>query len=198
MMSVTPRAENAHQIPRELLELQAEFEALIAEAEASSSNCSTQQFNWHPGPGIWSIGQCLDHLNVSHGKFLRAMRRALNDAPPRGDAQPIRSTLFGRFYRWLLDPPVRRRFPAPKPFLPAMEEKDLHSVLDEFRKTHRELIDEISRSAETEINRVTVSSPISKHLRLNIYDAFRALAAHGRRHLWQSNRIRSAAGFPVE
>lgn len=198
-MTLTRSAEIPDQeIPGELIELQAEFESLIVEAEASSANLSSQQFNWHPGPGIWSIGECLDHLNVSHGKYLRSMRRALNDAVPRGDAQPIRSTLFGRFYRWLLDPPVRQRLPAPKSFVPVIEEKDLQSVLAEFRTTHRELIDEIRRSAQTQINRVTVSSPISRHLRLNLYDAFRALAAHGRRHLWQSNRVRSIAGFPRE
>lgn len=186
------------QIPGELLELQAEFESLIAEAEAKSADLSHEQFNWHPRAGAWSIGQCLDHLNVTDGKYLRSIRRVLNDALPRVDSQQIRSTLFGKFYRWLLEPPVRKGLPAPKPFVPTTQEIDLQSVLSEFRKIHRELIDEIRRSSQADINGITVSSPISKHLRLNIYDAFRAIAAHGRRHLWQSNRIRSAAGFPAE
>lgn len=198
-MTLIRRTEIPDQeIPRELLELQAEFESLIAEAEAKSAILSHKQFNWHPRAGVWSIGQCLDHLNVAHGKFLRSIRRALNDALPRGDSQQIRSTLFGIFYRWLLEPPVRKGLPAPKPFVPADDEKEPQAVLAEFRNTHRELIDEIRRSSETDINRITVRSPISKHLRLNLYDAFRALAAHGRRHLWQSNRIRSTAGFPAE
>lgn len=185
------------EIRRELLDLQSELESLIEEAEAGSANLSRNQFNWHPGAGIWSVAQCLDHLNVAHGKFLRSIRRALNDARPRVHPQQIRSTLFGKFYRWLLEPPVRQRLPAPKPFLPEIEEKELQPVLAEFRKTHRELSGEIKRMAEMEIDHVTLSSPISKYLRLNLYDAFRAIAAHGRRHLWQLKRIRSAAGFPT-
>lgn len=197
MPEITRADISEQDLPRELLDLHQEFESLMEEAEAAGANLSRQQFNWHPGPGIWSIAQCLDHLNVAHGKFLRSIRRAMNDAEPRVHPPQIRSTLFGKFYRWLLEPPVRQRLPAPKPFLPEIEEKELQSVLDEFRKTHRELSGEIRRLAEMEIDHVTVRSPISKYLRLNLYDVFRSIAAHARRHLWQSSRIRSAPGFPT-
>jgi len=197
-MTLISRAEIPdHEIPGELLELQREYESLIAEAEATCTNLSRGQFNWKPGAARWSIGQCLDHLNVAHGKFLRSISRALNDAPPRSESQKIRSTLFGRLYRWLLEPPVRQRLPSPKKFVPVPDEKEPQAVLEEFRRTHRELIAEIRRASEADIDRVTVSSPVSKHLRLNLYDAFRTLAAHGRRHIWQSGRIRSGAGFPA-
>lgn len=186
-----------HEIPKELLDLQREYESLIDEAEATCSKLSHTQFNWKPGSHQWSVGQCLDHLNVSHGKYLRSIRRALNDALPRGEAQLIRSTLLGKLYRWLLEPPVRKRLPSPKNFVPPADEREVQTVLEEFRKTHRELIAEIRRSSETDLNRVTVSSPVSKRLRLNLYDAFGTLAAHGRRHLWQSGRVRSAPGFPA-
>lgn len=186
------------EVPSELLQLQTDFEMLIAEAEAGISVLSYKQFNWHPRSGAWSVGQCLDHLNVTHAKLLRPIRKVIDDAPPGADSQQIRSTLFGKFYCWLLEPPARKALPAPKPFVPANEEKEPLSVLTEFRTTHRELIEEIRRSARTDISRSTIRSPISKHLRLNLYDAFRSIAAHGRRHIWQVNRIRSATGFPAD
>lgn len=187
-----------HEIPAELRQLQADFGSLIAEAEARTSLLSYTQFNWHPRPGAWSVGQCLDHLNVSHGKFLRAIRKVIDDALPPAHPQQVRSTLFGKFYFWLLEPPVRKTFPAPKPFVPTIGEKEPQIVLKEFRTTHHEFIEEIRRASRTDINRPTVRSPISKYLRLNLYDAFRAIAAHGRRHLWQADQIRSAPGFPSE
>ena len=34
-----------------------------------------QQFNWRPAPHRWSIGQCVEHLNITTERYLPGFER---------------------------------------------------------------------------------------------------------------------------
>lgn len=41
------------------------------------SNLNETQFNWRPGPDHWSIGQCLQHINMMSRHYLKQFDKVL-------------------------------------------------------------------------------------------------------------------------
>ena len=85
-------------VPADLQELIDEFLAVEGDAERLVEPLDDEQFNWSPAPGAWSIGQCIDHLNVTNQKYLDALSAAVERAQAEGLTRtgPIASSWIGR------------------------------------------------------------------------------------------------------
>jgi len=49
-------------LPPWAVRLLAEFDAADDRAKALVSALNSEQLNWRPQPGVWRVGQCLEHL----------------------------------------------------------------------------------------------------------------------------------------
>ena len=65
----------------------------------------------------------------------------------------------------------------------------LHSQED-MRRVVRE-------SADLDLNRIRFRNPFIGFLRFTVGAGLLIIAAHNRRHLWQAEQVRRAAGFPA-
>ena len=183
----------------ELAGYQQQFTANRREAAGLCSGLSDAQFNWPPGPGRWSIAECLLHLNVGADVYTRLIEIATERGRARGQLAtgPFRYGFLSRWFMGLLEPPVRKRYKTPRLFYPAHGVQHRPTdVLSQFESAGRRWDECLRRATGLDLARVKVPSPVVPLLRFQLGPLFAGQAAHERRHLWQAKQVRAATGFP--
>ncbi len=179
-----------------------EIDANMSHAESLAAGLSHQQFNWRPGPASWSIGQCLSHLNVVDGQDLTPVRAAIADGKSRqltGDG-PFTYGFLSRKFIASMEPPAKRKFKAPKYYVPP-EESDPHATLAEFRRISKDFRTLAQSAAGLNLARVKTRMPALPPLlralvKMPLGARLELITAHDRRHLWQAEAVRNHADFP--
>lgn len=157
------------------------------------------QLRWRPAPEAWSIVECLLHLNQTGRVYLAPIDRALTAGRRRGRTGdgPYRHSWFSRWFVGSLEPPVRRRFKAPRIFAPPPPTDPATAVLADFEALGAAIGDRLDASRGLDLGRIAVISPVTPLLRVSLGMAFALFATHERRHLDQARRVASAPDFPA-
>ena len=176
----------------------AAFDALDSKATDLVSRLNSEQLNWKPSLGDWSIGQCLEHLCVTNDLYLPAIASALVDRP----AAPVDDIKPDRLGRWFINAyvepsPRSKQARAPKKIAPA-EQIDL-SVLERFLRSNQSARELIQQARNYDVNRIRFKNPFIPYfpLRFTVGTGIEIVAGHERRHLSQAERLKSSAAFPA-
>lgn len=176
-----------------------QFRAIREEADQLVAPLTREQFNWRPGPDRWSIGECLTHLIVTAKRAGALMDEQIR----RGKADGISGSgeySYGWFSRWFegqLEPPPKRRFKSPAPFLPALGSTlDPATILGEFHQVGDHWLEQLRHADGLDLKRIKVRSAASPLFRFPLGAQFRINLAHERRHLWQARQVLAAPSFP--
>ena len=104
----------------ELARLCDENAASLRRAEALVDGLSPAQFTWRSEPGRWSIGECLSHLNIITAGDNKTIAAAIEDGRARHliGSGPYRYGFLSRWFVKSMEPPAKRKFKAPKYYLP--------------------------------------------------------------------------------
>ena len=175
-------------------ELAAQFGAASDLACRLGLEFSLLELDEAPSTGAWSAVDNLMHLTLASQAFVPRMSKTLGklkNAGHRTDG-PTRADWVGRCYAWALEPPVHLKMKAPRPFVPPPG-TPAGDALPAFLAEQARVLELVERSAGLDLAALTVPSPISRHIRYNVYSAFCIVAAHERRHLWQARRAALAA-----
>jgi hypothetical protein len=190
------RATPAAASPAWSLRLLAELDESDRHATALAKGLTARQLNWNPAPGVWSIGQCIDHLCITNDVYLSAMSEALTGRP-RAVVDDITPGWFGRwFIRQYIDPsPGTKRGRAPRKITPrpAIEP----SILDRFLATNRTAREFAVRASGYDVNRIRFRNPFVPLVRFTVGTGLEILSKHQRRHLLQGERVRALVDFPA-
>ncbi len=178
-------------------EFRSQFEHISADADALVAPLSDEQFAWQPAPDVWSVSQCLDHLNATARQYLPAMDEGVAEAIRRGlyGAGPYSYNWVGRLMVYLNQPPPRLRASAPKAFQPEPG-RSRHNVMAAFRAYQVQYVDRLHQANGLDLARARIASPVVRWVRMPLGSAFAMTLAHERRHLAQARRVLSAEGFP--
>ncbi len=173
-----------------------ELETIETDLRALTDGLSETGLRWRPTAGAWSILHCLEHVNRTTEMYLPNIDAAIERGRRRKTigGKSSGGTLLGSWLIQSLEPPVKRRFKAPKTFQP-MPDPDRDAV-GNFVRLRSELRERIGRSSGLDLGRIRLSSPAMKILRVSLGQAFRVLAAHDRRHLWQAHNVKRNEAFP--
>ena len=173
-----------------------QLEAIKQEGAAVAAGLSDAQFNWQPGPGRWSIAQCLAHLNFGIHEVLPAFDRAIAEGRAKGKTAPgpFRYGWFSRFMVREMEPPPRRRMATPMKGS-AGEYHRAAEVLPEFVRLRDELGRRVHESDGLDLAGIRTISPVNRLIRLPLGAYFAFILAHDRRHLWQARQVRERPGF---
>ncbi len=166
-----------------------ELNAATERARELVDRTPARLFTVRPALTQWSAAECLAHLSISSALFLPVFRRAIDDAQKRGlrADRPPRMDLLGAILRWFLEPPIRARVKTAAAFVPkAIRAKS--EALAEFSLLQSQLIDTLRLASDVPIGKLKIVSPFDSRVRYNAYSAFRIIAAHQRRHLWQAEQ----------
>src|SRR4051812_44727503 len=167
-------------------------------AEELVRDLDDERLNWRPDERSWSIAQCLDHLNVGSLVYLGPMREALERARRKRAVRrgSIRPGVFGRWFVATLEPPPKRRLPAPKKIVPALR-KGKAEVMEEWRRAQVSVKDLLREAAGFDLNGTRFVNPFIPLIRFSLGTGFQVLPTHQRRHLWQAERVRANPRFPA-
>jgi len=146
-------------------------------------------FTVRPTPKDWSAAECIAHLSLSTELFLPVLQKAIEDARKRevtSDRKP-KMDVIGRTLRWFLEPPIRKRVQTTARFVPRSARAKAEAF-GEFATWQSKLVDALHAAEGLDLQKMKVISPFDKRVKFNIYSAFRIVAAHQRRHLWQAEQ----------
>jgi hypothetical protein len=175
-----------------------QLDAIRRDAETVGSGLSDAQFNWQPGPGRWSIGQCLNHLNFGVTLVLPAFDRAIAEGRAAGKTAPgpFRYGWFSRMIIASMEPPPRWKMKTPMKGS-AGSTHQAADVLSEFHRVRQELAQRVRQSDGLDLARIRTISPVNRLIRMPLGAYFHFILAHDRRHLWQARAVRGTPGFPA-
>lgn len=148
-------------------------------------------FTVRPKAMSWSAAECIAHLSISAEMFLPTLRTAIRDGKKQKKKQKKQSAsprmdVIGRVLAWFLEPPIRKRVKTAAPFVPKSTRAKAEAF-GEFATLQEKLIDLLHDAREIDLRRKIIS-PFDRRVRYNLYSAFRIIAAHERRHLWQAEQ----------
>jgi hypothetical protein len=181
----------------EVPDLVRQFDSIVSDARSLAGSLSDEAFNRQPEPGRWSVGQCLEHLNITERKMLENMRPAAREALAsrrRAGAPTRHGWMMGWFIR-SMEPPPKRRFKTGAGFVPAVA-LSRDAVLNDFLSLHEDVV-AMLRELDGHQMSVKVQSPFARLLRYKLGSAFALMAAHDRRHLWQAHEAARALAQPT-
>jgi hypothetical protein len=185
----------------ELEEFRAGFEALSAEADALVAPLSDAQFTWTPAPDVWSVGQCIEHLNVTARAYLPALDEGIASAIRAGvyGNGPFTYNVLGRLMVRSMEPPPLWRFKVPAIFAPPASADTLRTraeIMAGFRGYQVQYIDRLRQANGVDLAKAKVASPANRLLHISLGSGFLLQIAHERRHLWQARQVIARSNFP--
>jgi hypothetical protein len=199
MQAVPQKDSREERLFAELEDLRKQFNLITDEARKLVNGLSDAQFNWRVQPGVWSVAECFDHLNLS-GKLYLPMIDAQISAGREHKLFGSEPFNYGWFNNWFvrsLEPPVKTKFKAPKAFMPKAD-KGLDATISEFIEVQQEYLQRLIEANGLDLRRIRIQSPATRLIRLSLGRAFAMVTAHERRHLWQARRVVGLANFPAE
>ncbi len=176
---------------------------LIAELDASDQRANqlvtgleSKQLNWQPGPGAWSVGQCLEHLCFTNEAYLPAISESLTGKP----ALAVQNITPGRVARWFISSYIEpstegKHARAPKKIVPGVQVE--LSVLDRFLRSNQALHELVRRAGDHDVNNIRFKNPFVPLIRFTVGAGLEIVSGHERRHLFQAERVKRASGFPI-
>ena len=183
--------------------MDAQIEGLVLQLQAASQEVpgliggiGADQFNWAAAPGRWSIGQCLEHLNITTERYLPVLSKAIADgrAAGRTSTVPLTMGFFERWFLQLMEPPPRMKAKSPKAFT-VTRELPLEATVVRWNGLQAKLGDCIRSAEGLDFRRIKVRSQFGR-ISFSLGGTFLILLAHERRHLWQARQVRLDRAFP--
>ncbi len=175
------------ELPLQLNEIRTQLENAKSEAERVASGFSEAQL-WQPPPdGGWSVGECLAHLNIVGEGYTLRLKPALQKEQDKKGSGPFRLGLLGGFFVRSLAPNARPKLKTPKSFQPEPQA----GATERFLFLQDELLEVVHRAEGKKLERIVISSPVSRLLRLSVFEALNAVTIHQLRHLQQAARVRA-------
>lgn len=176
----------------------AEFESVEREARELVGALNDDQFNWRPAADRWSVGECLEHLNVAGYLLLPKLRDAIEEGRLAGRVASgsMRYRMLERAFIRMMSPESRMRFKTPPMYSPQVRTK-IDLTVPRFLDLQRSFRLEVERSDGLDLRQIRVVSPVTRYLTMGIGAWFDATIAHERRHLAQARGVMTTDGFPA-
>ena len=150
-----------------------------------------------PGPGPWSVGECLEHLNIVGGYFLPIIGARLRRAQERGSqpAPTVKPGLLGaRLVAGLRVPVAEKPRTTPQRYAPTGT-RLTRTVTEVYSRQLDELLSLVLRARQVNANAVRIPNPQFPLLCLRLADQLEYLVVHLQRHAGQAERV--LAGLPM-
>ncbi|HEX8151721.1 MAG TPA: DinB family protein [Thermoanaerobaculia bacterium] len=172
-----------------LSEVELEINEATAQARRLIETTDGQLFTVRPNPQSWSAAECLAHLTLTSKSFVPVLQESIDAARNRGlqSTREPKMDLLGHALRWFMEPPIRKKVTTTARFVPQSTRAKAEAFA-EFTSYQSQLIALVRASRGLDLTKAKVASPFDKRVRYNVFSAFRVLAAHERRHLWQAEQ----------
>ncbi|PJJ54870.1 DinB family protein [Hymenobacter chitinivorans] len=172
-------------------QLAAELQALRETTVRRFRPLTDDQLNRRPAPDKWSVGQCLEHLNIVGGHYLPTINRKLKQAQERGSrpSDTVKSGFFGRkLIEAMRQPASEKPLKSPQQYAPSGSRLP-RTVVEVFGRQLDELINIVQQARGINANAVRIPNPIIPLLYLRLTDQLEFIVTHLQRHVAQAERV---------
>lgn len=172
-------------------QLTADLRALQRTVAQDFRSLTDDQLNRRPGPGKWSVGQCLEHLNIIGGLYLPVIARKLQQAHTRGSrpADTVKRGLMGRRLTDAMRVPASEKpAKAPQKYAPSGSRLP-RTVVEVFNRQAEELLGLLQQARTVNINAIRIPNVVIPLLHLRLTDQLELLVVHAQRHIAQAGRV---------
>lgn len=183
-------AKTREQLAAEFFELDQRFSRLLQDR-------SREQVTWRPASEAWSVAECSEHVALVNSKYIASIQAAITKSrtPKISTDRPLTTSgWFSAFFVKSIGPQVKTKMKAPRITRPSSVNPE--DALKNLLGTHQQIRDLLASSSQPDLNRVRFKNPFVPLLRFTIASGILIMAAHGRRHLLQAERVCGEAGFP--
>ena len=174
-----------------------DFSVLDQQYSVLYSRHSREQILWRPA-NAWSIAECMEHVALSISQYLAPIRVAIaKGCPPAAEQNYlfVAGGWFSNAFLKRIGPEVTSKFKAPGKLRPVSV--DPEKAFANLRRGHEEVQLLLTETARLDLNRIRFRNPFIPVLRFTVATGFLVMAAHGRRHLLQAERVTNTDGFPA-
>lgn len=157
--------------------------------------------NKKPGPKSWSVLECIEHMNKSHGIYQRQFSEHLGSKTEDKD-QPefFKPTWIGKYLYNSMKPKdgvIRAKMATmgkmkPDTELGKVSELQKDEVLDHFLKMQEDVQACLENAENRHLQKIKVQTEIPL-LKMRLGDAIRFIMAHTQRHMLQAERALESA-----
>lgn len=163
-------------------------------------NFSSEQLNWVPAPGVWSMAQCIDHVGRVNCLYLPIIHDRISRAQPLSNLADRSLRTAGwpsNLFLESVSPEGKRRVKVPAAGRPDSSpsinsEEPLQTLLE----THTRIRELLNASRQPDLNRIRFKNPFFPLLRFTVATGILVMITHARRHLQQAERVALMDHFP--
>jgi|SRR5215471_6574292 len=177
--------------------LLSEANTISNETRAEFANLTGLQLNWKPNPDQWSIAQCFDHLVIANAAYFPTLENVLSGEKKNTfwEKLPFLPSLWGRLVIKAVAPETASKRKNPKIFDPSSSNVD-DDIINRFIRQQNDIVRYMKTTENMDIEKITISSPVSNLITYSLLDAYRIIVTHEKRHFLQSLRVLEMKGFP--
>ena len=157
---------------------------------------SAEDLNRRPSHGRWSVGECLEHLNIVGGHYLPLIASRIKRAQVRGSkpAEVVKSGYIGRrFIEAMRTPASQKPRTSPRRYAPTGTRLP-RTVAEVFSRQIDELLRLVLLARQVNANAVRIPNPLFPLLLLRLTDQLEFLVVHVQRHVGQAEAALAAIG----
>jgi uncharacterized damage-inducible protein DinB len=167
-----------------IAEYPSRIDHLVGRLTSACERMSDEQFNAKRDGSDWSPAQIIDHMMIANRGYLPVIEAAIKNAK-RGDGE-LNHSWFGKTLIKLAGPAGNAK--APKWLTPGGG-PFTRDILQECIDQHRGIA-ELSRMCEgVDLSKTTFRNPYVRLFKMNLADAFEAIAQHAERHIGQIEEL---------
>ncbi len=178
------------------------IEAFITECDANTafarlhfSDLEEDQFNWKYRPSVWSIAQCIQHLNMTGTHWLRQFEKIPKKKLNAVTTDKFQSGILSKYLLKIITPEAKIKLKSPAIFIPhhLISGK---ACLEEFYEVQERMKSYAEKFSQADISSIHLVPPNFSFIQVNIGDALMLHNRHVKRHLLQALRMKEHSLFP--
>ena len=150
---------------------------------------SPAQLDFHPGPGQWSVADCLEHLALTETGLFGMLKSQVLTSPAAPEKMSLTAGKDDAVVKAISSRDVKAK--APEAFVPSHKWKTTAETLAAFRAARKQTIAYVQTTPD-ELRVHFMTQPML----MDGYQLVLMIAAHSERHLAQMKEVMANAAFP--
>ena len=181
----------------ELSGLIEEAQAIAREAQDVFGDLDSEQLNWKPSAEQWSVAQCFDHLIVTSTPYFPLIKKIAGGQYKASfkERLPLLPRAFGSIVLNAVQPEAQRKFKAVPKFRPSNSAIQ-GDIIPKFQTHQEDLVKHMKMTEGLDLRKTIITSPVMSVMTYSLWDAYKIIVAHERRHMAQAKRVMKTPGFP--
>lgn len=184
----------------QLQKLVEDIDAIRVESNTLLDPLDNDQLNWRPAPEKWSVAECFEHLAITGEMLVQPLYTAIGEAREKKIMRggPYRHGFVGKMFINSLRPGSNSRVKTPAVYAPTGGSSlDKEKLRRRFLVIQDQLRAIICEANGVDLEKVKVTSPAARLLKLNAATWLEATVVHEQRHLQQARRVIADPAFPA-